>query len=61
MKQIKDKIHAMYLDWVNNFITIARFAECYSLSEKDAERVINIGRVIHDQNVQTYKLTGIEP
>jgi hypothetical protein len=51
----------MYLDWVNNFITIARFAECYSLSEKDAERVINIGRVIHDQNVQTYKLTGIEP
>jgi hypothetical protein len=61
MKQIKDKIHAMYLDWCNNFITVSRFAEYYSVSEAKANRIIEVGRTIHEQNVQVFKLTGIEP
>jgi hypothetical protein len=26
----------MYLDWVNNFLTVARFAEYYEMSEEQA-------------------------
>ncbi len=30
----------MYLDWVNNFLTVARFAEYYEMSEKQAHDLI---------------------
>ena len=30
----------MYLDWVNNFLTVARFAEYYEMSEEQAHDLI---------------------
>ena len=41
-----DKFTEMYLDWVNNFLTVARFAEHYSISEEKALFIINTGRAI---------------
>jgi hypothetical protein len=38
----------MYLDWVNNFITLKRFAEYYDISAAKADRIIKIGRAIHN-------------
>lgn len=34
----------MYLDYVNNFLTVKRFAEYYSISEKTANKIINENR-----------------
>jgi hypothetical protein len=31
----------MYLDWVNNFLTIERFACYYRITEKKAKKIIN--------------------
>ena len=39
-----DKYPELYLDWVNNFITVERFAEYYGMSVKQAEDIIKIGR-----------------
>lgn len=41
-----DKFVAMYLDWVNNFLTVERFAEHYAISEEQANEIIKLGRTI---------------
>lgn len=38
------KNNAMYLDWVNNFLTVARFAEYYGLTEAQAIKLIETER-----------------
>jgi len=42
---------AMYLDWVNNFLTVARFAEYYGLDAVTASAVIDEGRALHEWRV----------
>jgi hypothetical protein len=41
------KIEAMYLDWLNNFITIDEFADYYEISRFKALRIIKIGRQLN--------------
>ena len=43
----REKIENLYLDWVNNFLTVARFAEHYGMPEAKALRVINTGRALN--------------
>ena len=35
----------MYLDWVNNFLTVARFAEYYGISKDKAYDIIQAQRL----------------
>ena len=41
---LHDTLEAVYLDWVNNFISIEKFAEYYGLHEEDARRLILMAR-----------------
>jgi len=41
------KLESFYLDYVNNFITVKRFAEFYGISEKRALSLIDIGNEIN--------------
>lgn len=43
---MKNTIETMYLDYVNNFLSIEAFAEYYFLDMNQANRVIEIGRKI---------------
>lgn len=38
----------LYLDWFNNFLTIASFAAWHGLTIEQAERVIIEGRAEHE-------------
>jgi hypothetical protein len=40
---MKTKIENMYLDWLNNFLTIDAFADYYEISRFKALRIISIG------------------
>ena len=40
---------ALYLDWRNNFLTLARFAEYYGISEAYASRLIEEGRQLNEE------------
>lgn len=40
----------MYLDWTNNFLTTSFFAEYYGISNDKAERIITLGRIIHESS-----------
>jgi hypothetical protein len=61
MKQIKylrDYLADLYLDWVNNFLTIERFSEYYGLDEDDARDLLKLAKKCHEQRVDF--LTDIE-
>lgn len=45
-----DKYAELYLDYVNNFLTVERFAEYYNMSESYANHVIEIGRKLNELN-----------
>lgn len=40
-------IHALYLDYLNNWLSIDAFAECYGIDTKTAQGIIEAGRTIH--------------
>lgn len=40
----KEQIITMYLDYVNNFLTVDAFADHYGLLNWQANKVINLGR-----------------
>jgi hypothetical protein len=37
-----DKVIEMKLDWINNFLTVQRFAEYYNISYFSAQRIAQI-------------------
>lgn len=37
---LHNTLEAVYLDWVNNFLTLEKFAEYYGLHIEDARRLI---------------------
>ena len=44
-----DKYVELYLDYVNNFLTIERFAEYYGMSVDYANHVIEVGRKLNNK------------
>jgi len=40
-------IEKLYLDYVNNFLTVLVFANYYRMNEDKANKVINLGRKIN--------------
>lgn len=45
----------LYLDFVNNFLTLEKFAAHYRLELSEAEKIIITGRVEHEKQVEKYK------
>jgi hypothetical protein len=41
-------LQELYLDWVNNFLTISRFAEYYNITVIEAEILIEAGKKINE-------------
>lgn len=38
----------MYLDYVNNFLTVEKFAEHYNITENLAKAIINAGKILNN-------------
>lgn len=43
-----DRFTFLYLDYVNNFLSVAAFAEYYDITNADALVIIGLGRTIQD-------------
>lgn len=50
-----ENLAQLYRDWVNNYLSIAAFAEDYGISVPQAELTIAKGRVIHDAGAEWMK------
>jgi hypothetical protein len=46
----RESFHKVYLDWVNNYLTIEKFAEHYGLHINEAESLINLSKTIFENN-----------
>ncbi len=45
---IKEKIVIAYLDYVNNFLTVSKFAEHHEITEAEASIIIDAGRELNN-------------
>ena len=52
---LRDTLADLYLDWVNNFLTIEKFSEYYGLDEEDARDLLKIAKKCHEQRVDFLK------
>lgn len=47
-----ETIIKMYLDWVNNFLSLDKFAEHYEIDELDANYIIDLGRKLNEEEAE---------
>lgn len=43
------KVQAYYLEYLNDFLTVERFAEYHGMSVKDAVELLDCGRKLHNE------------
>jgi hypothetical protein len=55
-EQSNEEIIAIYLDWVNNFLSLDKFADHYGLDEIDAYEIIELGRILNNEKATKNKL-----
>lgn len=46
---LRDALQAAYLEYLNAFVTVERFAEYHELDNATAAAIINEGRRIHEE------------
>lgn len=52
MNLIKESAEKIYLEYLNNFLTIERFAEHYSISTDNAEKLIRVCKDIREEETE---------
>lgn len=52
---IQKQLIELYLDRINNFLTIDKFAEHYNLNSLHAMMLLSIGEELHEENAEFYK------
>jgi hypothetical protein len=45
MKQARDYLTEIYLDWVNNYLTIEKFAEHNGLTDEQAITLLHLAKI----------------
>ena len=52
---MKQHLIDLYLDYVNNYLTVSTFSEHKWLDSDDAMTLIDMGRKYHEENVELLK------
>jgi hypothetical protein len=47
---MREQLVDWFLDYMNNFCTVAGFADHYGISEKQAIKLLELGRELHKEN-----------
>lgn len=47
MKNIRETLSAQYVDFLNDYLTVAKFAEHKGLTEDQARQLIELGKSIY--------------
>ena len=46
----REQLETVYLDWVNNFVSLDGYAEYYGLYKDEAETLIYLARSVTERN-----------
>lgn len=57
MTTINEQMRSMFLDYFNNYLSVAKFAEDNDINELAALTIITAGKELHEQYVKAH--TGI--
>jgi hypothetical protein len=52
MTKLEQTLQESFLSYVNDFLTVNKFAEHYNLQLKEAYQIIEIGKRIHEDKVE---------
>ena len=52
MKTMRSQLKEFYLDYVNNYLTVAKIAENNEIAYSYTETLINIGRDLHEADIE---------
>lgn len=55
MKTANETLRALYLDYVNNYLTVDKFAEHHEIHPTDARRLLSMGKVYHEEYAASAK------
>lgn len=55
MNNLQKTLQALYLEWVNDHLTLSHISEHYGIDTVDMDQLIHIGRKIHETEVQRLK------
>lgn len=47
-----EQLADLYLELVNNYLTVEKFAEHYQLTEKDAVNILSVGMRYHQKRTE---------
>lgn len=50
MSETKKYFHKIYLSWVNEFLTIEKFAEYHGLTVSETEKFVELAQAIFERN-----------
>lgn len=56
--EVKRNLAELYLTFVNDYLTLEKFAADYGFEENEASQLMVIGRRLHEIQVEHFKLTG---
>lgn len=48
---MKEQLAIFYLQYLNDFLTVEKFAAHHGMSEQDAQDLLNLGRKFHEEAV----------
>jgi hypothetical protein len=54
---LRDTLADLYLEFVNNFLTVEIFSEYYGLDKEDAKQLLVLAKKCHEQRVDFIKDT----
>lgn len=56
---MKTQLANFYLEFINNYLTVAKFASVHDMAHDDALLLLATGRKFHEERVAIYKNTGV--
>lgn len=52
MNNLKIQLADLFLQYINDFLTLQSFASFYGMSESSAKKLIDVGRDFHEERVE---------
>lgn len=55
---LKSHLIVLYLNFVNDYLTVEKFAADHDFSHNEASQLLTIGKRLHEENADHFRTTG---
>jgi len=61
LETLEEMMRQNYLNYVNNYLTVAKMAEDYDMEESTMKEMIDYGRILHEKHVEKQLIEKANP